>query len=310
MTGKFSRHPVQAQPMSSHPASRRTTPGAVDVNSRRGFLATLGVAVMPAAFVGSLGGTLGEWLTGTLSLFTPPAHAQTVAGIRKKGTINVGMLIDFPPYGTTNAQAQPDGYDADVAKLLAKDLGVKLNLMPVTGPNRIPYLLSGKVDVLVASLAITPERAKQVQFSKPYAAATILLLGKTGAPIKSAADLKGVRVSVARASTQDMALTKTAPEGTEIRRFDDDASAMQALLSGQVDAIGCSVTVANAIRQRAPGQFEPKFNLLQQAMGIAMRPNQPELLAAINDFVSRNTASGELNKLYRKWLETDLPKMA
>mgnify|MGYP001053215308 CR=1 FL=1 len=310
MTRKFSRHPAQVHHVSSHPASRRTVPGTVESSARRGFLATLGVAAMPAAFVGSLGGTLGGLLTSTLSLFSTPAHAQTVADIKKKGTINVGMLIDFPPYGTTNAQAQPDGYDADVAKLLAKDLGVKLNLMPVTGPNRIPYLLSGKVDVLVASLAITPERAKQVQFSKPYAAATILLLGKTGAAIKSAADLKGVRVSVARASTQDMAVTKTAPEGTEIRRFDDDASAMQALLSGQVDAIGCSVTVANAIRQRAPGQFEPKFNLLQQAMGIAMRPNQPELLAAINDFVSRNTANGELNKLYRKWLETDLPKMA
>ncbi|MDM8358183.1 transporter substrate-binding domain-containing protein [Pandoraea communis] len=264
---------------------------------------------MPAAFVGSLGGTLGGLLTSTLSLFSAPAHAQTVASIKKKGTLNVGMLIDFPPYGTTNAQAQPDGYDADVARLLANDLGVKLNIMPVTGPNRIPYLLSGKVDVLVASLAITPERAKQVQFSKPYAAATIVLLGKTGAPIKSAADLKGVRVSVARASTQDMALTKTAPGGTEIRRFDDDASAMQALLTGQVDAIGCSVTIANAIRQRAPGQFEPKFNLLQQAMGIAMRLNQPELLAAVNDFVTRNTVNGELNKRYRKWLETDLPKL-
>lgn len=309
MTRKLSRHPAQSQHVSSHPASRRTVPGSVGISSRRSFLATLGVAAMPAAFVGSLGGTLGGLLTSTLSLFSAPAHAQTVASIKKKGTLNVGMLIDFPPYGTTNAQAQPDGYDADVARLLANDLGVKLNIMPVTGPNRIPYLLSGKVDVLVASLAITPERAKQVQFSKPYAAATIVLLGKTGAPIKSAADLKGVRVSVARASTQDMALTKTAPGGTEIRRFDDDASAMQALLTGQVDAIGCSVTIANAIRQRAPGQFEPKFNLLQQAMGIAMRLNQPELLAAVNDFVTRNTVNGELNKRYRKWLETDLPKL-
>lgn len=310
MTRKLSRHPVPERTASPHPASRRTPAGEIDPHSRRGFLATLGVAAMPAGFVGSLGGTLGSVLTSTLSLFATPVHAQTVADIKKKGTLNVGMLIDFPPYGTTNAQAQPDGYDADVARLLAHDMGVKVNLVPVTGPNRIPYLLSGKVDVLVASLAITPERAKQVQFSKPYAAATIVLLGKTGTAIKSAADLKGLRVSVARASTQDMAVTKTAPVGTEIRRFEDDASAMQALLTGQVDAIGCSVTVANAIRQRAPGQFEPKFNLLQQAMGIAMRPSQPELLAAVNDFVTRNTSNGELNKLYRKWLDTDLPKLS
>lgn len=261
--------------------------------SRRTFLAALGVAAT----------------TGPLVLAASSACAQSVADIKKKGEITIGMLVDFPPYGTTNAQNQPDGYDADVAKLLAKDLGVKANIVPVTGPNRIPYLLTGKVDILVASLAITPERAKQVAFSQPYAAATIILLGKVTSPIKGAADLKGLRVGVARASTQDIAVTKLAPEGTEIRRFDDDASAMQALLSGQVDAIGCSVTVANAIRKRAPNTYEPKFNLVQQSMGIAVRPNQPEMLKTVNDFVARNMANGELNKAYRKWLETDLPKM-
>ena len=219
------------------------------------------------------------------------------------------MLVDFPPYGTTNAQNQPDGYDADVAKLLAKEWGVKANIVPVTGPNRIPFLLTNKVDLLVASLAVTPERAKQVAFSQPYAAATIVLYGKKGAAIKSAADLKGVRVGVARASTQDVAVTKAAPEGTEIRRFDDDASAMQALISGQVDAIGCATTVAAVINKREPGKYEPKFVLKQQDMAVALRPGQTELLKAVNEFVEKNTKNGELNKLYHKWLDTDLPKM-
>ena len=249
-------------------------------------------------------------LAATLSAWTPLASAQTVAEIKKKGEVTIGMLVDFPPYGTMNASNQPDGYDADVARLLAKDLGVKLNLVPVTGPNRIPFLLTNKVDLLVASLAITPERAKQVQFSKPYAAASIVVYGDKKAGIKSAADLKGKRVGVARASTQDVALTAAAPEGTEIRRFDDDASAMQALMSGQVDAIGCSTTVAAQIDKRAPANsFENKFLLRQQVMGIVMRPGQAELLKSIDTFVDQNTANGELNKLYRKWLETDLPKM-
>ena len=247
-------------------------------------------------------------LGAALTAFAPLAAAQSVADIKKKGEITIGMLVDFPPYGTTNAQNQPDGYDADVAKLLAKDLGVKANIVPVTGPNRIPFLLTNKVDVLVASLAITPERAKQVQFSQPYAAATIVLYGKTGANIRSAADLKTVRVGVARASTQDVAVTKAAPEGTEIRRFDDDASAMQALISGQVDAIGASTTVAAQIAKRVPpNTFEDKFILRQQQMGVAMRPDQAELLKTVNDFVAKNTANGELNKLYQKWLGTDMP---
>lgn len=119
------------------------------------------------------------------------AVAQSAAEIQKKGQLTIGLLVDFPPYGTTNAQNQPDGYDADVARLLAKDLGVKLNLVPVTGPNRIPFLLTNKVDLLVASLAITPERAKQVDFSAPYATATVILYGAKKVDIKSAADLKG-----------------------------------------------------------------------------------------------------------------------
>ncbi len=114
---------------------------------------------------------------------------------------------------------------------------------------------------------------------------------------------------MARASTQDTALTAIAPEGTEIRRFDDDASAMQALLSGQVDAIGCSTTVAAQIAQRAGDAFENKLVLRQQFMAVAMRQGQPELLKTTNDFVARNTANGELNKLYQKWLKSDLPAL-
>lgn len=249
-------------------------------------------------------------LAATLAAWAPASQAQTMAELKKKGELTIGMLVDFPPYGTTNSANQPDGYDADVARLMAKDLGLKLNLMPVTGPNRIPFLLTNKVDLLVASLAITPERAKQVQFSKPYSAASIVLYGDKKASIKAAADLKGKRIGVARASTQDVALTAIAPEGAEIRRFDDDASAMQALMSGQVDAIGCSTTVAAQIDKRAPANaFESKFLLRQQVMAVAMRQGQNELLDTVNDFVARNTANGELNKLYKKWLETDLPKM-
>ena len=85
---------------------------------------------------------------------------------------------------------------------------------------------------------------------------------------------------------------------------------MQALISGQVDAIGASTTVAAQIAKRVPpNTFEDKFILRQQQMGVAMRPDQAELLKTVNDFVAKNSANGELNKLYQKWLGTDLPKM-
>jgi polar amino acid transport system substrate-binding protein len=250
-------------------------------------------------------------LASVLPAWLPTAIAAgTLEEIKKSGELEVGMLVDFPPYGTVNARNEPDGYDADVARLLAKDLGVKLKLVPVTGPNRIPFLLTNKVDLLIASLAVTPERAKQVSFSDPYAAARIVLYGKKDAKIQAAQDLKGVRVGVARASTQDIVLTGAAPEGTEIRRFDDDASAMQALMSGQVDAIGCSTTVAAQIAKRVPANvYEEKFLLRQQVMAVALRPGDDSLRETVNQFIERNRANGELDKLYNKWLGTDFPDL-
>jgi polar amino acid transport system substrate-binding protein len=246
---------------------------------------------------------------GVLGVLAFSATAQTVDEIKKKGTVTIGILVDFPPYGTVDNANQPDGYDADVARLLAKDWGVKLNLVPVTGPNRIPFLLTNKVDLLIASFSPTPERAKQVQFARPHSAATIVLYGQKKTSIKTPADLKGLRVAVARASTQDTALTAIAPEGTDIRRFDDDASAMQALLSGQVDALGCATTVAAQIAKRVGDTHETKLVLRQQYMAPAMRLGQPDMLKGVDTFVGKYVDNGELNKLYRKWLQTDLPTL-
>lgn len=237
------------------------------------------------------------------------ATAETIDQVKEKGELTIGMLVDFPPYGILNTDNKPDGYDADVAKQLAKDLGVKVNIIPVTGPNRIPYLLTNKVDMLIASLAITPERAKQVQFSHPYSAAQIVMFGEKDAKISKPEDLSGLRIGVARASTQDIAVTKIAPKDANIRRFDDDASAMQALLSGQVDAIGCSTTVAAQIAKRAPDRFANKFVLLQQEMAVAMRPGEPKTLETVNKLVDKNIEDGEFSKLFQKWLGTPLPEL-
>jgi polar amino acid transport system substrate-binding protein len=244
-----------------------------------------------------------------LGMIAAPADAQPVDGIVKKGKLTVGMLVDFPPFGITNAESNPDGYDADVARLMAKHMGTQLEIVPVTGPNRIPYLLTNKVDLLVASLGVTPERAKQVQFSEPYASIDIGLLAPKKAAIKTADDLKTMRVAVARASTQDTALTEVAPKTAKIMRFDDDASAVQALLSNQVDAIGLSNVVARELEKMAPGQYEMKFVLRRQPNAVALRKDQDELLAWVNKFIETIKANGELNAIHQKWLGSDLPEL-
>jgi polar amino acid transport system substrate-binding protein len=252
---------------------------------------------LAAAFVGGLFG-------GVAML---PAAASELADIKSAEKINIGVLIDFPPFGLLNDKNEPDGYDATVAKMLADDLGVEINLVPVTGPNRIPFLLSGQVDVLVSSLAITPARAEKVTFSDPYAAIRIGVMGQVDLDIKSAEDLAGLTVGVARASGQDTSITEIAPESTEIRRFDDDVSVVQALLSGQVQSMGASNTVMTQIRQVAPGKFDEKFTLRQFKLAVAVTPDAPELLGYVNDFLARVTTSGELNEAHTQWHSEPLP---
>jgi len=236
-----------------------------------------------------------------------PAMAADLDTVQQAGTVRIGMLVDFPPFGIQDAAGNPDGYDADVAKALAEYLGVQAQIVPVTGPNRIPYLLSGQVDVLVASLGITAERAERVDFSIPYAGIAIAVYSGTGTEINSPEDLAGKTIAVARASTQDSGVTAIAPEGTQIRRFDDDASAVQALISGQVQAIGLSNVVFSQIAGVAGGRFDKKFDLSSQVQGIAVAPDSDALLEEINSFVATARTDGTLDEIHQKWLGEPLP---
>ncbi|MFN3524672.1 MAG: transporter substrate-binding domain-containing protein [Paracoccus sp. (in: a-proteobacteria)] len=241
------------------------------------------------------------------TLLAAPAMAADLETIQQSGTVRIGMLVDFPPFGIQDAAGNPGGYDADVAMALAEHLGVQAQIVPVTGPNRIPYLLSGQVDVLVASLGITAERAERVDFSTPYAGIAIAVYGGTDVAVAGPEDLADKSISVARASTQDTGVTEVAPEGTQIRRFDDDASAVQALMSGQVQTIGLSNVVFSQIAGVAGDRFDKKFDLSSQVQGIAVAPDSDALLEQINAFVAEARTDGTLDAIHQEWLNEPLP---
>lgn len=245
-----------------------------------------------------------------LGLATPMAHAQTVDELISRGTVNIGVLADLPPYGMLNDKQEIEGYDIDVANLLGKYLGVKVNIVQLTGPNRIPFLLSNKVDILVATFGITPTRAKQVWFSIPYSALQNKVWAPRGVQVSGPADLKGKRIGVPRSSVQDLLLTNLLGSSARIQRFDDDASTYQAYLSGQVDAIGETDVTTNAIAERNPSMdIEGKFMLLSQPNGITVRANQTNLLQWINTFLYYIRNDGELAAIYQKWLHQPMPPL-
>jgi polar amino acid transport system substrate-binding protein len=241
----------------------------------------------------------------------PSAEAQTVDDVLSKKKIQVGILVDLPPFGVVNStNGKYEGYDIDVANLMAKYLGVDCDLVAVTGPNRIPYLLTGKVDVLVATFGITPERARQVQFCIPYSSIDIVLMAPKSRNITGPADLASLRVGVARASTQDTAIAAIAPQGTRIMRFDDDSTTAQALLSNQIDAIGVNTITAPQLQAMNPSaNYEYKFVLRHQPNGITLRRGQDDLRQWINTFIYFVKNNGELDAIHRKWLKAPLPEL-
>jgi polar amino acid transport system substrate-binding protein len=245
------------------------------------------------------------WMFGVAGV-----QAQTVDEIVSRGTINIGVLVDLPPYGLLNDKQEPDGYDIDVAKLIGKYLGVKVNLVPLTSPNRIPFLLTNKVDILVATFGITPERAKQVMFSIPYAAIENVIFAPKDKHITTLDDLKGLRVGVPRGSVQDVLLTSRFGNAVKVARFDDDPSTYQALIAGQVDAVAETGLTGDEFYAKNPSaNIERKLILLRQPNGITMRANQWALHQWLNTFIYFTKNDGELDGLWQKWFHQPLPTL-
>jgi polar amino acid transport system substrate-binding protein len=238
------------------------------------------------------------------------AQAQTVNEILNRKKLTIGVIVDFPPFGLMNSSQQPDGFDVELAKLIAKYMGVEADIVTVDAPNRIPNLITKRVDILVASLGVTPERAKQVMFTIPYAATQSEVVAPKSKNIKQLSDLAGMKVGVGRASSNDIFFTQVAPKEATIQRYEGDGVAAQALLSGQVDALAFTNVMSNEIRKSNPQlELETKIVLRAQANAIAVRKDAFELREWLNATIYSMKMNGELDALYQKWVGGPLPTL-
>src|SRR5690242_7919797 len=126
------------------------------------------------------------------------AYADALDDIKKAGKVRIAIDTAIPPFGMTDDKMQPSGSDVDTARLLAQDLGVQLEIVTTTGPTRIPSLQTNKADLVVSTLSITPDRAKVIDFSIPYADHPSVVGALKGVAISSYADLAGKKVAVVR----------------------------------------------------------------------------------------------------------------
>ena len=257
---------------------------------------------------GTFRASLGALAVAVFAVF--PVAAQTIDDIVKRGKLIVAVDVTTPPYGRLGADGTPEGHEPDVARALAKHMGVPVELVPVTTQNRIPFLISNRVDMVVSIFSITPERAKQIWFSIPYSFEASVLVAPKATAVTGLKDLTGKRVSVPRGTIQDTILTEANIPGINIMRFDDESAAIQAMLSRQVDVLGTGSLVAQQMNQRQPGtDYETKYTLRAFHQGVGIRKGQVDLLQWLNTtiYVMKNT--GELDALRRKYMNQELPPL-
>ena len=249
----------------------------------RSFIA--GLAALAMAFVGS-----GE------------AKADKLQDILSKGVVRIGVPLDAPPFGSQDAARKPIGFDIEMAEMVAKGLGVKLEMQQITGANRIPFLLTDKVDIVISVMGLTPERARQIQFTAPYANTFLAVYGPKSSPVSSPETIGTARIAAARGTTQELAISASAPRAS-LMRTEDDATAAAAYISGQADLLATNSIVAQALAKQNPNkEFERKFTIRRSPAHMGVQMDQHNLVRWLDGFIFFNTMNGELDRMHQKWL--------
>ena len=234
----------------------------------------------------------------------PAAHAQNALdNILKAKEIKIAIPTDYPPYGFVGTDLKPQVLDVEMAHYIGAKLGVKVELIPVTSANRIPYLQTQKADLVISTLGKNPEREKVIDFTAAYSPFFQAVFAAKSLPIKSFADLAGKSVGVTRGAIEDQELSKVAPPNTDIKRFEDNNATVAAFVSGQVQALATGASVAGAMMAKNP-QLGTEYKLLLKDSPnfIGVAKGEDKLRLRVNEIIAEARKSGDIDKLSNKWL--------
>jgi polar amino acid transport system substrate-binding protein len=251
---------------------------------------------------------LSALIAGAACAAVPFAQADGLSDITSRGVLKVAVPQDFPPFGSVGTDMKPRGLDIDMAQLIADKLGVKLVLTPVTSANRIPFLTTGKVDLVISSLGKTAEREEVIGFSSKYAPFYMGVYGPKEVEVSKAADLDGKSIGLSRGALEDIEVSKVAPPGTRIKRFEDNNTTIAAFLANQVDLIASGNSTMAVIADQNPHRPPLlKFKLKDSGCYVGLGKDETALKDKVNGIVAAAKADGTLNKMSEKWLKESLP---
>ncbi|MBV2164312.1 MAG: ABC transporter substrate-binding protein [Comamonas sp.] len=243
---------------------------------------------------------------GAAVLASTPALADRLQDIQKAGVLRVAAFDANPPFGFADPKTRKlVGLDVDYAQEFAQRLGVKLQLVPTNPANRVPLLLAGKVDLVLANFTITEERAKQVNFSIPYFASGTQFIAPKG-QLTSAEQLNSLRIGVDKGTTNEIVLREKYPQA-QLVAYDDTPFAFTALRNGNVQAIsqdgpklvGLLATIKDQ-KERAKWEV-PAFTISSDYIGVGIPKGETALTDWVNTTLKELEAKGQAGKIYDTW---------
>ncbi|WP_181184083.1 transporter substrate-binding domain-containing protein [Prosthecodimorpha hirschii] len=257
--------------------------------------------------------TVIRWLAAAFvaaAAAAPPAHADQLADIKAKGTLTCGLTIVQPFAYTDPKSREVIGYEVDLCGALAADLGVKAEYKVVAADVRVPELTQGRIDLLVALMSYTKERAEVIDFSNAYVEDGFYFITLRDSDIKAVDELSDKRISAAKGSLYATIAARKFPNA-QVITFDDGPLAFLAMKQGKVDATIQRSSAAVGLQLRSPAG-SPDIRLLDpplvvQGSGFGLRKGEPALLAYLNGFLDKMEAAGNAQVLWDKWLGKDSP---
>lgn len=238
-----------------------------------------------------------------------PASVQkttsTIEQLKQAGKVRIGVFSDKPPFGYVDAQGKSQGFDVEIAKAITKDLlgdENKAEFVLVEAANRAEYLVSNKVDIILANFTVTPARKEVVDFANPYMKVALGVVSKDGGVITDIEQLKGKTLLLNKGTTADAYFTKNYPE-IKTLKFEQNTETFEALRDGRGDALAHDNTLLFAWAKENPGFTVGIKNLGDQdTIAPAVKKGDTELLNWLNTEIQKLGKEGVLKQAYDKTL--------